>query len=427
VVPTGSVDGKPELLPTAAVFDAQGNVVKPEGGISRNDIANALSFNNGLSLVSVTPSELKELIEHGIAAGVNQGRFPQVGGMAFSYDLSRPAGSRVVNLTIEDQAGNDLDVVVRGGDAVGDPSRSIRMVTLDFLASGGDGYPFTSLEAADRVNITDTQASRIGEATFAANGSEQDALAEYLAVAHATEASALEAADTPATLDLRLQNLALRDDHVIDPVKVASVEADRLWAGLTEELANFDGTLDVLFSGAGADEVDLAIAGPQAQHNTVFTGSGADVVYASRNDVITGGSGDDSIWAIAGDGNRLSGDAGDDDFVIGSSGNRALGGDGNDRFDILETAGTNYLNGGAGVDQFWLVRGPGDLPAAKQFVMDFKAGEDLVGLQGIAYADLSFTQVGADTLLSVGGIAVGHFTNVNASTLNNQANFAGLS
>jgi len=210
-------------------------------------------------------------------------------------------------------------------------------------------------------------------------------------------------------------------------VKVASVEADRLWAGLTEELANFDGTLDVLFSGAGADEVDLAIAGPQAQHNTVFTGSGADVVYASRNDVITGGSGDDSIWAIAGDGNRLSGDAGDDDFVIGSSGNRALGGDGNDRFDILETAGTNYLNGGAGVDQFWLVRGPGDLPAAKQFVMDFKAGEDLVGLQGIAYADLSFTQVGADTLLSVGGIAVGHFTNVNASTLNNQANFAGLS
>jgi hypothetical protein len=37
--------------------------------------------------VSVTPGELKVLIEHGIAAGVNQGRFPQVGGMAFSYDL----------------------------------------------------------------------------------------------------------------------------------------------------------------------------------------------------------------------------------------------------------------------------------------------------------------------------------------------------
>ncbi len=42
VIPTGAVDGELELLPTAAVFDAQGNVVKPEGGISRNDIANAL-------------------------------------------------------------------------------------------------------------------------------------------------------------------------------------------------------------------------------------------------------------------------------------------------------------------------------------------------------------------------------------------------
>ncbi|WP_416233175.1 choice-of-anchor I domain-containing protein [Cyanobium gracile] len=217
VIPTGSVDGVPDLLPTAAVFDAQGNVVKPEGGISRNDIANALSFNNGLSLVSVTPGELKALIEHGIAAGVNQGRFPQVGGLAFSYDLSRPAGSRVVNLAIQDDAGNDLDVVVRNGSVVGDPTRSIRMVTLDFLASGGDGYPFASLTNPNRVNITEAGAPRTGVATFAANGSEQDALAEFLAANH-SPANPFTAADTPAALDRRLQNLSVRGDSVIDPV-----------------------------------------------------------------------------------------------------------------------------------------------------------------------------------------------------------------
>jgi glycerophosphoryl diester phosphodiesterase len=44
----------------------------------------------------------------------------------------------------------------------------------------------------------------------------------------------------------------------------------------------------------------------------------------------------------------------------------------------------------------------------------------------VAFADISFTQVGADTLLSVAGTAVGHFTNVSATALNNQANFAGL-
>jgi 2',3'-cyclic-nucleotide 2'-phosphodiesterase/3'-nucleotidase/5'-nucleotidase len=216
IVPTGSVNGVPELLPTAAVFDAQGNVVKPEGGISRNDIANALSFNNGLTLVSVTPGELKALIEHGIAAGINQGRFPQVGGMAFSYDLSRPAGSRVVSLAIQDDAGKDLDVVVRNGEVVGNPTRSIRMVTLDFMASGGDGYPFTSLSNPDRVNITQPLAPRTGVATFAANGSEQDALAEFLAASH-TPANPFTAADTPAALDRRLQNLAVRSDGVIDP------------------------------------------------------------------------------------------------------------------------------------------------------------------------------------------------------------------
>jgi hypothetical protein len=44
----------------------------------------------------------------------------------------------VVSLAIQDEAGNDLDIVVRGGAVVGDPARTIRMVTLNFLAGGGD-------------------------------------------------------------------------------------------------------------------------------------------------------------------------------------------------------------------------------------------------------------------------------------------------
>jgi glycerophosphoryl diester phosphodiesterase len=54
--------------------------------------------------------------------------------------------------------------------------------------------------------------------------------------------------------------------------------------------------------------------------------------------------------------------------------------------------------------------------------MDFKAGEDFVGLD-VSFSALSFTQVGADTLLKVGGSEVGHFTNLTATALNNQANF----
>jgi len=423
VIPTGSVDGKPELLPTAAVFDAQGNVVKPEGGISRNDIANALSFNNGLSLVSVTPAELKALIEHGLAAGVGQGRFPQAGGMAFSYDLSRPAGDRVLNLAIQDVAGNDLDIVVRGGDVVGDPSRSIRMVTLDFLAKNdGDGYPFSSLSNANRVDITEPNETRTGIATFAANGSEQDAMAEFLAAHHSPE-NPFAKADTAPGLDTRLQNLAVRSDAVIDPVRVGGIGNDSTDPD-SSTIPGFDGKLDTVFTGAGDDVVDVETR--SGYGNSIFTGSGVDTIYAGSRDVITGGSGDDVFYAVAGDGNRLSGGLGNDLFNIGSSGNRALGGAGNDKFYVLESAGTNYLNGGAGVDQFWLVSGRGDLPAAKQFVMDFKVGEDKVGLQGASFAELSFTQVGGDTLLKVGTTEVGHFTNLSAASLNSQTNFAGL-
>jgi Ca2+-binding RTX toxin-like protein len=181
---------------------------------------------------------------------------------------------------------------------------------------------------------------------------------------------------------------------------------------------------NTIFTGAGDDEVDVALS--DGFENKVFTGSGADTIFAGSRDVITGGSGADQIWATAGNGNRLSGNGGDDDFVIGTMGNRALGGEGNDKFTILDGAGTNYLNGGAGSDQFWLISAPGDKPAAKQYVMDFKAGEDLVGLRGVAFANLSFTQVGTDTLLKVAGVDVGHFTNLSASSLNSQANFAGL-
>ena len=202
---------------------------------------------------------------------------------------------------------------------------------------------------------------------------------------------------------------------------VATSGADDVVAGPLFSPGRFDGRGDQLFTGAGNDTVDVALG--NGYENRIFTGSGTDVIYAGSRDVITGGSGNDVFRAEAGDGNRLTGMSGDDEFIIGTSANRALGGAGNDLFTILETAGTNYLNGGSGADQFWLVSEPGDRPAAKQVVMDFNAGEDKVGLRGLSFTALSFSQVGADTQLSVSGTAIGHFNNLSVSTLNNQANF----
>jgi hypothetical protein len=49
-----------------------------------------------------------------------------------------------------------------------------------------------------------------------------------------------------------------------------------------------------------------------------------------------------------------------------------------------------------------------------------------VGLQGVAFSSLSFSQVAGDTVLKVAGVEVGHFANLSAASLNSQANFAGL-
>jgi 2',3'-cyclic-nucleotide 2'-phosphodiesterase (5'-nucleotidase family) len=407
---------------------------KPEGAVSTLDIENSLRFNNSLSLVTVSASKLKELLEYGIASYPNQGRFPQVSGLAFSFDLTKPAGSRILNLAIQDNQGNDQDVVVRGGVLVGDPARTFRMVTLNYLAGGpgsttvgGDGYPFPTdavqnvAGPSNRVDLFNPTAALTGAATFSGDGTEQDALAEYLKVNYGTASNAYNQTETSASQDLRLQNLAMRSDAVIDPVRVGTAGDDNTLPG-TSTIAGFDGRLDTVFTGAGNDTVDVTLF--SGYDNTIFAGSGTDTIFAGSRDVITGGSGNDVIYADGGNGNRLSGNAGDDDFIIGSSGNRALGGAGNDIFTINEGAGTNYLNGGAGSDQFWLISAPGDKPGAKQFVMDFNVVEqDKIGLQGVAFSALSFTQVGGDTLLKVNGTEVGHFMNVSSSVLNNQANF----
>jgi len=208
-------------------------------------------------------------------------------------------------------------------------------------------------------------------------------------------------------------------DSVVSPTLAFSSGDDLLEVANPAQQLTFKA--NTVFTGARADVVDSELN--SGFRNTIFTGSADDVIYAGSRDVITGGSGSDQIWATGGDGNRLSGMSGDDEFIIGTAVNRALGGAGNDKFTILAAAGTNYLNGGAGSDHFWLISEPGDQPAAKQYVMDFSAGEDKVGLRGLGFSALSFSQVGADTLLSVSGTAIGQFNNLSVSTLNNQANF----
>jgi predicted extracellular nuclease/2',3'-cyclic-nucleotide 2'-phosphodiesterase (5'-nucleotidase family) len=265
---TGAVD---RLPPPANPLSG-----KQEGQISQLDIENSLRFNNGLSLVTVTAAQLKDLIEHGVSGvrpGATPGAFPQIGGFRFSFDATRTArtatapGDRVRSLAITDAAGNPIDQVVRDGQIVGDPNRTFRMVTLNFLvgepgaATGGDGYPFPQIIAANstlanRVDLVNANASRTGEATFAANGSEQDAFAEYL-----KSINTFNSADVAATQDGRIRNLGVAPEFT-NNLPGASTSSSALrkigtFAGTGSEISAYDAATKRLFVVSGSSTVQV--------------------------------------------------------------------------------------------------------------------------------------------------------------------------
>lgn len=102
------------------------------GVLTKRDVLSILPFNNPIVKVEMTGKVLKQILEHGVArsgAGEDSepGRFPQVSGIRFEYDTTKPAGSRIVSVTV-------------GGKPL-DEAKSYTVATSDFLVSrSGDGY-----------------------------------------------------------------------------------------------------------------------------------------------------------------------------------------------------------------------------------------------------------------------------------------------
>lgn len=227
IQPPGSTDAdEVEFLPPPANEVAG----KQTGDISEFDLQGTLRFNNGLTLITVSAEELLDILEYSVAAteeGATPGRFPQVGGLQFSFDPSQTAreggdtngeatvaGSRIRDVALTDGEGSVIDTIVTDGQLQGDADRSFRMVILDFLASCvgegagdecGDGYPLKGLTAPDRVDVSVDP----GQQSFADAGSEQDALAEYLTALFSD--APYDQAEAPATEDSRIVNLSVSE------------------------------------------------------------------------------------------------------------------------------------------------------------------------------------------------------------------------
>ncbi len=372
IAPPGSTSAEEvERLPTQANELAG----KEEGDISQLDISDSLRFNNGLSLLTVTAEELLEIIEHGVSAteeGATPGQFPQVAGIEFSFDPSLEPGDRVQSLAIKDDEGNIVDTVVEDSELSGDASRTFRLVTLGFLADGGDDYPFPD---RDRVDIAlEDEDPRTGEATFAPDGSEQDALAEYL-FDNFSE-TPFDNEDVPPESDNRIQNLAFRDDTVLS--------ADDM---------DTDTRFEPQFGTLEADTIDIT-----GSNGLILAGDGNDLIDATQgsNNRIYGGSDNDII--IVGESSRIFGDAGDDSIFVTSGGD-------------------NLITGGVGADQFWIASAA--IAESANMVNDFTVGEDVIGIAGlgVGFDEVSLVQQDDNTLISAGGEDIGTLMGISADDL----------
>jgi 2',3'-cyclic-nucleotide 2'-phosphodiesterase (5'-nucleotidase family) len=103
------------------------------GDITKKDVLTILPFENTLVKARITGEHLKRLLENGVsAAGQASGRFPQVSGMTFIYDASKPVGSRVVSIEV-------------GGKPIEAASKYTIAVSA-YVLGGGDGYDFKGAE-----------------------------------------------------------------------------------------------------------------------------------------------------------------------------------------------------------------------------------------------------------------------------------------
>lgn len=199
---------------------------RPAGTVSRLMLEAAFKFDNKLWVFDVSAARLHALLEFGVADVENVGgRFPQVGGLSFSFDpaatkgtLAADGSSTTPGRVRSVKVGND--VVVRDGVVQGDPARSFRLVTLNFLATGGDGYRFGAsnpqgdgLPRLLKLDAHPRAGAALGGQVGLPPGGEQDALAEHLMQAHKTAPYA--EADTPPEQDRRIQNLRRRADTVL--------------------------------------------------------------------------------------------------------------------------------------------------------------------------------------------------------------------
>ena len=97
------------------------------GEVTMGEVLTVLPFQNTLSTFQVPGAAIAAALENGVGQIEDgAGRFPQVAGMSYAFDISKPAGERVSDILVD---GTPLDV-----------DKVYSVVSNNYVRNGGDGY-----------------------------------------------------------------------------------------------------------------------------------------------------------------------------------------------------------------------------------------------------------------------------------------------
>jgi 5'-nucleotidase len=116
------------------------------GSVTHGALYDVLPFGNRLVRMTMTGSDVLAVLEQQFeGTRVSLPSYLRVSGLRYVYDLSRPAGARI--LAVDDATGRALD-----------PARRYTVVTTDYLLGGGDHYTTFAAGAEATPLVTDIEA-----------------------------------------------------------------------------------------------------------------------------------------------------------------------------------------------------------------------------------------------------------------------------
>ncbi len=113
----------------------------PAGDVTMGQVLEVLPYGNQIATFGLTGADVWAALENGVSQFESEaGRFPQVGGLRYSFDPTQEVGARIVSVDVKNAVG--------GYDPI-DLGTVYKLASNDFMRGGGDGYDVFANNAID--------------------------------------------------------------------------------------------------------------------------------------------------------------------------------------------------------------------------------------------------------------------------------------